>query len=41
MNRRQTLMMLAMAPLVARAAETGRVPRVVVYKNESCGCCKL
>ena len=41
MNRRHTLLMLALSPLVVRAADRASVPRVVVYKNESCGCCKL
>lgn len=41
MNRRQTLLALCLAPLVATAAEKAGTPRVVVYKSESCGCCKL
>lgn len=42
MNRRQSLMLLVgLAPLLVRAADPTAKPRVVVYKNESCGCCKL
>jgi hypothetical protein len=41
MNRRQTLLALCLSPLVARAADSAAGPRVVVYKSESCGCCKL
>ena len=40
MNRREILLALCMAPFAARAADrTGT--RIVVYKNETCGCCKL
>jgi hypothetical protein len=44
MNRRQTLLALCLTPLVAHAADpvgNAAGPRVVVYKSESCGCCKL
>ena len=41
MNRRHTLLMLFLSPLVVRAADRPGATRVVVYKNESCGCCKL
>jgi hypothetical protein len=40
MNRRDTLLALCLVPLVGRAAEGAAGPRVVVYKSESCGCCK-
>lgn len=40
MNRRETLLALCLVPLVARAADRAASPRVVVYKSESCGCCK-
>ncbi len=41
MNRRQTLLALCLTPLAVHAADSPRGPRVVVYKSESCGCCKL
>jgi len=41
MNRRQTLIALALAPFAVRAADAPDAKHVVVYKNESCGCCKL
>jgi hypothetical protein len=39
MNRRKILLALGLLPLAAHAAKKG--PRIVVYKSESCGCCKL
>ena len=41
MNRRQTLLALCLSPFAVRAADTAAGPRVVVYKSEGCGCCKL
>jgi hypothetical protein len=45
MNRRNATLLLMSLPLAtyATAATTQRAsgPRIVVHKNESCGCCKL
>ena len=39
MNRRNLLLMLGLAPFTAHAAAAP--VQIVVYKSESCGCCKL
>lgn len=43
MNRRHALIALLTAPILAsaRVSRAAAGPRVVVHKNESCGCCKL
>lgn len=40
MNRREALLVLCSMPVAVRAANPADGPSVVVYKNESCGCCK-
>ena len=43
MNRRDALLLLYAAAVCgcSRASDTAGNPRVTVFKNESCGCCKL
>jgi len=41
MKRRELLIALSFAPIVAHAAAGSATPRVVVHKSDSCGCCKL
>jgi hypothetical protein len=43
MQRRQALIALLGVPVLAAAgvSHAAQAPRVVVHKNESCGCCKL